>query len=639
MHKDLLRIFLAIEVIRSIFTCNVDLIHVLKCILQVPDLNVIGIVLISEYKHQSVFDNERECTIRDAPTRLIVVNGQNNYPLNEEHVGKLGNQMLLSLTVSNNNDLLLRNNTLYFSSNLAYNIFLLQNNDRNLNDDSFMPNIAKAVQRLKNAYFLISDSKFWHIYLRNFKSDNLILAKSFRKFKFSSRSPLRKYPNFQLDTIASADCPICGGTLEIFQQTGVWTDPSTAFFYELAQRVNATLEILPTLGMVHRGRNENGEWDEYMQSVLDETAIVTAYVQGTRETFDHILVTQPYFFDKMCFIYALPQLIKFNPLSRLVNPFNPAVWVSVVTSIFAFFATLQIIISQKNRGDLKKKVNILSTFGATLKPIFDQGSIETKALDRCMSSSLSRSVLGLWLLLLIVLGCAYKSKLVEFIALPKFNPVPTTFEEMAESDYKLLAIFFVDQIEQDLRVKNNTVTNAILKRVVEQNFMEPDCYKGIFEEKAVCIGYSVVFWTVGIQFMVDVKMRPMFKVSSESWFFGYISMGVSLDYPELLEPLNNILASVDNGGLLAKWQKERLRYDLKTGQKNAIKFAEENFLYKGDGSSMNDFNNFSFLLIQVILSAIIFGGMAFALELFMAHKKQRNDFDNRSCLMHLQKLL
>ncbi|CAG7821386.1 unnamed protein product, partial [Allacma fusca] len=499
----------------------------------------------------------------------------------------------------------------------AYNVILLGNADRNFNFGGSKKALAKSAQKLKNAYFLLSVPEFWYIYLRNARSDNLVLSKVFPKGSISLRTPknpLQKYPNFELQTISSADCSYCGDTLEIFQQTGIWTDPSTAFFYELAQRVNATLEIIPTLGMVFKGKDENGEWDEFTKSIIDDTATLSAFVVATGESLDIIQVTHPYLFDKMCFVYALPQPIKFNPLGRLVRPFSLTVWASVIISILATFAALKIILGYKTTRDKNKKSDILSIFASIVKPLLDQASVDTKTIAKHASRSLSRIVLGIWLLLLISLGCAYKSKLVELIALPKFNPEPTTFAALAASDYKIMSILFAEHVEADLRIKNTTVTRTILSRAIEKDFMVPDCFRGIFEEKAVCIGYSFVFWSRGILYMVDVKKRPMFKVSSESWFFGYLTMGISLNFPELLEPLNSVLRSVGNGGLVEHWQKERLKYDLKTGQKNAITFATENVLYKGNVHSVDDFNNFSFLLMEVMLFALILGGVAFTVE-------------------------
>ncbi|CAG7732301.1 unnamed protein product [Allacma fusca] len=489
--------------------------------------------------------------------------------------------------------------------------------------------LAKTFQKLPNAYFVFPRTKMeWEIYLRNANSDSLVLSKVVPEGKpmSSEQSPLRKVPNFELETIVCADCPICGDALDVFHEIGKWTDPSTAFLYELSQVVNATLETVPTLGMVRSGKDEDGQWDEYTQSLLDGSTIVSAYAQATPETYDYILITHPYFFDSICFVYAAPQPVQFNPLGRLLSPFNTQVWVSLIVSVLATSATLHLILSHKNSKSLQK----LSALAAILKPLFDQSPIDTKSFVKCVSNSLSRSVIAVWLLLLISLGCAYKSKMVELIALPKFKSVPTTFEDLANSNYQIMSIFFSDQVEVNLRFKNSTASMKILERTVAKNFVDPDCYQGIFEAEAACIGFFIAIMSIGTPFMVDINKQPIFRKSAETWYLGYVSMGISLNYPELLEPMDTIFRRVENAGLLRQWQEERHRINLNAGQKNAIRFAEKNILYKGENGSVNSLNNFSFLLLQILMFSVLIGSMIFTFEI--ASNKRRGNRQFHSCI-------
>ena len=75
---------------------------------------------------------------------------------------------------------------------------------------------------------------------------------------------------------------------------------------------------------------------------------------------------------------------------------------------------------------------------------------------------------------LIVLGCAYKSKLVNSIVLPTYIYPPNTFKELVESGYKIGAVFWAGALDTHFRARTDQIGEEIVKRAKEYAFFNQD---------------------------------------------------------------------------------------------------------------------------------------------------------------------
>ncbi|CAG7717707.1 unnamed protein product, partial [Allacma fusca] len=57
------------------------------------------------------------------------------------------------------------------------------------------------------------------------------------------------------------------------------------------------------------------------------------------------------------------------------------------------------------------------------------------------------------------------------------------------------------------------------------------CYQMIFESNRVCLGVDLVFSVVGIEFMVDIRGRKMYRYSKDRLSSGFLQNGISKYYP------------------------------------------------------------------------------------------------------------
>ena len=98
---------------------------------------------------------------------------------------------------------------------------------------------------------------------------------------------------------------------------------------------------------------------------------------------------------------------------------------------------------------------------ALVTSALDQASIFSGAFAKNVDGTASRLLFSLWHLILIVIGCAYKSILTSTIVRPVYVDPPATFAELVESDYKIGAIVYTGNLDGNFAALNNSVTRAI----------------------------------------------------------------------------------------------------------------------------------------------------------------------------------
>ena len=99
-----------------------------------------------------------------------------------------------------------------------------------------------------------------------------------------------------------------------------------------------------------------------------------------------------------------------------------------------------------------------------MSTLIDQSVLGIPRIAKAVQSSLSRVTIGFWFLLLIIVSCAYKSKLMSSIVVPKFHYPPRTFLELENSDYKIGALFWVRAVEDQFIALDNHVGRSITSR-------------------------------------------------------------------------------------------------------------------------------------------------------------------------------
>ncbi|CAG7727939.1 unnamed protein product, partial [Allacma fusca] len=333
----------------------------------------------------------------------------------------------------------------------------------------------------------------------------------------------------ELSPMVAKVCAICDKGLEEFKNTGVWADLTAPNIYELSLLFNATLELETVFSLPRDGQDEEGKWDDYLPPKVKR---------------------------KM-------KLLDILRLLKKRKHFTPAADESTIA-----------------KNILPEHISRLTLF-AIVKPILNQNGLDSQILLKNVKDNLTRFVLGNWFLMLIVPMCAYESKLIEMIALPYTKQPPSTFAELAESNYEIGAVFWTGVIESSFLALNNNMSKKITERAQEYGYFDPDCFQLIFDGEKACLAFKGIIENIGVNFLVDVKKRKMYITSKENLFPSAVSSAVSKHYPFLADALNQLTCALETAGMYKHWQYNVEAKAIQKGKENAIGFAPTKRVYQG----------------------------------------------------------
>ncbi|CAG7817158.1 unnamed protein product, partial [Allacma fusca] len=405
-----------------------------------------------------------------------------------------------------------------------------------------------------------------------------------------------KREDFQGRPVSVSVCPICENEFEEVKTRKIWVVDNLALLFEALCKLNATLDPVSVFSLPQRGQNEDGEWDEYTRPLIEGSSAIATLVLPSSSKLEHILFSTPYAHDSAIFVIGLPKKIKFDSLVILKDPLDNQVWIAFCISASVMVFCLQLVIHGQG-GKMS-----LSVVRAIIYPIVDQVA-ETGCLRNAWKSNRTRFLCGLWILSLIVLSCAYKCNLISAIVIPRYSKIPSTFQELSESSYQLGAVLYTGIMENDLKITNNKMSQEILRRVVEYDYISPECYQMILQEGRACLAYVSVIEEFATQFLIDIYGKSLYLQSRDAHFHAFVGFGVSKYFPMFLEPLN-YLTSLSNSVGLSHLYHALAKRDMKQkGRANARKFVENMPYYKGNEDSheemvdkFNHCSSFTFIL-------------------------------------------
>ena len=371
------------------------------------------------------------------------------------------------------------------------------------NSHDLLLGFANTTRKLPNAFFVsIRPDGQLDVFARTAFADRLMLISTYSNpgsVRQDERHILEYRPNFQGLPMIATVCPICDKSLERFERTGQWNDYATETMYELARYANATLEPVAVFGAPRTGLTPDGDWDDFALPLIDGSGVVTQLLEPTDYNRRYLLSSSPIYFDNVAFITAHPKRLRFASLARLAAPLRLNIWVGMGLSFVFLFIALEMVIQAYRKLEFKRRARCVRkasfvltaieksliweavpdhhwhwTAFALVSSALDQVSILSGAFARNVDGNASRLLFSLWYLILIVIGCAYKSILTSTIVKPVYVHPPATFAELVESDYKIGAIFYTGNLDANFAALNNSVSRAIQERVHEDNFLEPD---------------------------------------------------------------------------------------------------------------------------------------------------------------------
>ena len=386
----------------------------------------------------------------------------------------------------------------------SFNFFMVNVTTQNPEQQDLLLEFSKTTRRLRNAFFIMPQSSgAFDIFRRNAFADRLSLTFSYPgpTSLVGTRFLLTK-TDFHGGAMLVTVCPICDQSFERFKENGVWDDYLTATIHTLALSVNATMEMATVFGAPRTGVTLEGDWDDFVLPLIEGTAVMTQLMEQTVENRKVVFSSSIMFFDNVAFITDRPKRLRYTSLARLAKPLRLSVWIGIAISFSCLFIALEVIINLRRflefqrqaRKNFRKAAPLLTPFEKSLVSAripphhchWTTFALVTSALDQCaiggqfahnVQGSSSRLLIALWYMMWIVVGCAFKSDLTSMIVKPVYVQPPRTFTELIEGDYKIGALFYSGNLEDNFLALNNSMSRAITARVYEYDFLEPDvCY-------------------------------------------------------------------------------------------------------------------------------------------------------------------
>ncbi|CAL8121264.1 unnamed protein product [Orchesella dallaii] len=365
---------------------------------------------------------------------------------------------------------------------------------------------------------------------------------------------------------ADAGVPI---TLRHYKQTGQWMNYLMAAFHSTALKLNATYEPITIYSPPLSRIKLNGTWDPYVEYLINRKAHIGT-VRGPQADPEKVIYYSiPSFFDAIVFISATPRDLGsadiFTGDTMSIAFIGGALFFATFSAFFIILAEQWV--EKLFRKELHLSFNfreiaelLVSIFLDSLKTIFDQ-SLHQFGGRTLRFLRPSGNLFFMWLLSVMLISNMFKCNFVSNIVSPNPEYMPSTFEELIESNFKLKSIFLKVNGEASYIGLRNGINDVVLERAEDcPNFMDPKCcYQSILRWNAACVGHKLIMEDVAYIFLVDVNGNKLFKTTTDIQLSMAATNTVSKYFPEVLETLNFVLTMQMNCGLQKHYLDRRKR--------------------------------------------------------------------------------
>lgn len=208
-------------------------------------------------------------------------------------------------------------------------------------------------------------------------------------------------------------------------------------------------------------------------------------------------------------VFSMHKPKTFFSSTVLFKPFPISVWIGFLVSVVLLVVTLKRIsrlISNNNLSIPKCCYYILAS-------ILEQDSEYYLNIMRTCSA---RVVVCFWLLFALVLSTAYRGKLVALIAFPEMNWVPSTFEQLAYSNYRSGLNIIGKGGAAYAQLSSSK--NPVYRRLIDRMEMYPDaavCFREALQSNIGCIVWKGVAIISEARNFTDKHGRSPFMISQE----------------------------------------------------------------------------------------------------------------------------
>lgn len=332
---------------------------------------------------------------------------------------------------------------------------------------------------------------------------------------------------------------------EIRQINGKWIGIRGVYnstMNAIMAKYNFTCEYFPSAGGGGTGvRLSNGTWVGTVGDVMSYNSDLGQVTGQTWARNKVVGYTFPVTYEWLTFTTGEP--LPYFSWRAVYWPLGNRIWIGAIISCFGSFVMFQFLFKATNQPANANETAVY-LFGSLME--------QDKQPPGVKKSSAVRVYVIFWLLFSMVILTAYRSKLVSFLVFPLKEVIPTTFEELEASKYKLGLQYLKGAAYQLFK----TSTNPTYVKIFEKMELEPvdaRCYERAIGTKFSCISWSAIADFVYQRNLSDKHGRvPLIKAPAMTCF---LSVGIIMEQRAAFRTNFDLVVSraVDNG-IMIKWR-------------------------------------------------------------------------------------
>lgn len=288
----------------------------------------------------------------------------------------------------------------------------------------------------------------------------------------------------------------------------------------MIERFNFSIHLTLSSASGSTGKRlKNGTWVGSVGDILARRADMAAFNGHIYNRHEYVDWSAPLTYEWMVFITHKPKSF-FSP-SAIYRPFPIILWIGFLISVFLICIVLKVI------SNFAFPANIPLDFRGMIMFIFSS-FMEQDAqfyLELLFLHSV-RVLIAFWFLFAMIISTAYKGKLVSLIAFPEVTWVPTSFDQLAYSDYRVgLNVFGKGGATYSvLSTSKSPVYQEFFRRM--ELYPDPvNCLKAAFNYDLGCLMVKSVADFNAAKNFTDKFGRNPFRASEQTALFredGYV---------------------------------------------------------------------------------------------------------------------
>ncbi|XP_021959708.1 glutamate receptor ionotropic, delta-1 [Folsomia candida] len=273
----------------------------------------------------------------------------------------------------------------------------------------------------------------------------------------------------------------------------------TLFDQYLMVKLNFTYNMFLSTGGGGTGLElPNGTWIGTVGDVVSGKADMAIMTGNTNKRNQQVSFTKS-FFDVSYLHFITTNGVRIFSPATLLWSFDLLMWTCIGASTLGAFIVFKLI---------TKSMTVLGMDGGERMTFAHRGIISKESwriehqiffvinsyLDQdCVLPTYTplRCFVAMWLFFVLIVTTVYRSKMVSLLAFPVLEKIPTTFEELVESDYTVGFIKHGDGAYNTMKASTDPVYVKLVKDMEIITGVGLECLENVVEKKYACLAFTI----------------------------------------------------------------------------------------------------------------------------------------------------